>query len=119
MEKWSKIKIDKIILKNLVTFAMVLIAWTGTQYFYMIFLQTYGPDMKIYDVGVLAGITGGIWGYAMTRLSNFRTKVHKMDEKEFYAPSFYKRLLIVSSIFIVIMFIFSFVLREMLINTNL
>ncbi len=103
MKKWTKLRIDKIILKNLTTLSFVFVSLTWTLGFYLLFLNSYGTDMKIYDVGVLAGATGAIWGYAMTKLSNFRDKVHNMNEKEFYAPSFYKRLLIINIILIVIM----------------
>ena len=114
MKNWNKLRIDKIILKNITTLSFVYICWTGTLYFYLLFLNSYGTDIKIYDVGILAGATGGIWGYAMTKLGNFRDKVHNMNEKEFYAPSFYKRLLIMNIIIIAIMTILAVFIRGIL-----
>ena len=70
--------------------------------------------MKIYDIGILAGATGGIWGYIMTKLSGFRDKVHNMSEKEFYGPSFYHHLLSLNFLVIVVSFVLIVILRKML-----
>ena len=119
MEKWTKIRIDKIILKNLVTANMVFVAYIGTLGFYLLFLHILDTDMKIYEIGLLAGATGGIWGYAMTNLFDFRQKIHKMTGKKFYAPSFYYQLRRINIVMIIVLPIVGAILHTILGNLNL
>ena len=69
MDKNNISKNKKYFLGYLAFFSIFSLFWVVTLVMYMMFRMYFGKEPDFYHLGVLAGMTGGLWGYGMTKLS--------------------------------------------------
>lgn len=68
-------RFEKSFLKNYASLSMVFLVWSTTLLFYMMFRYFFGDSIDFYNLGILAGMTGGLWGYAMNRIGQLRDMI--------------------------------------------
>ena len=72
MNKYRNEKFEKSFLKNYATISMFAFLWATTLFFYLLSRLYFGENIDFYHLGILAGLTGGLWGYGLNRIGQLR-----------------------------------------------
>jgi len=107
----------KRVLGVLALFSLFSLFWVGTLLLYLMFRMYFGKEPDFYHLGILAGMTGGLWGYGATKLAQI---IKDMKEGNiFHTERSYKRARLIFIIILVICSIIDIFFNQIIIYFNL